>query len=143
VYLYIINGALNPISGSTKKMSLHELFGDLIYSYTRKQAIADGILIDVTSMFPSDTRLFKYPVAITREIWNLIEGKNAGVWVWDICWMCTKFVVSSPDESTIITKCHLPSAPGSEEDECYDLKAVCHPGDNLEPVITIMFIDQD
>ena len=48
------------------------LFGDLIFSYTRKQAIEDGVLVDLTSKFPKDTRLFKYPVACTSAIWSIV-----------------------------------------------------------------------
>src|SRR5664279_1397938 len=39
------------------------VFGDVIYSYTRKQAIKDGVLVDITEM--AKEAGLKYPVAIT------------------------------------------------------------------------------
>src|ERR1019366_7436165 len=39
------------------------VFGDVIYSYTRKQAIEDGVLVDITEM--AKEAGIKYPVAIT------------------------------------------------------------------------------
>ncbi len=124
-------------------MDLKDLFGDPIHSYTRKQAIEDGILVDVTALYPSDTRMYKYPVAITSEIWSLIEGKNEAVWVWDICWMSINYVVSRPDDSTVIFEVLLPVKKGSERTTTYRLTSKCHPGDDWEPVITIMLEGQD
>lgn len=123
-----------------RNMSLQEYFGNPFTAYSRQQAIEDGYLIEVSELFPRDTRFFKYPVAVTRDIWNLIEGKNAGAWIYDICWMCTKYILDRPDESSVRSRCNLPAAPGSKEDKAYDLVAICHPGDNMEPVITIKII---
>src|ERR1035441_8107595 len=39
------------------------VFGNVIYSYTRKQAIEDGVLVDITEM--AKEAGIKYPVAIT------------------------------------------------------------------------------
>lgn len=124
-------------------MSLYDLFGDPIHKYTRKQAIEDGVLIDVSTKYPRDTRMYKFPVAITSEVWALIAGKNEAVWVWDICYMSIKYVVERPDPSTVIFKVILPSEPGSGKTETYRLKGICSPGDDMEPVITIMFENQD
>jgi hypothetical protein len=118
-------------------MDMHEYFGKAIYSYGRTQAIKDGYLKDVTSMFPDATRIFKYPVAITKDLWDLIEGKNASTWVKDICSMAALYKVMEIDPTTIITKCNLPTETGSEKTKCFTLKSKCEPGDNFEPVITI------
>ena len=39
------------------------VFGNVIYSYTRKQAIEDGVLVDITDV--AKEAGIKYPVAIT------------------------------------------------------------------------------
>jgi len=43
----------------------NDLFAECntIFTYTRAQAIADGVLVDLSTSFPSDTRLFKWPIA--------------------------------------------------------------------------------
>ena len=41
---------------------------EMIYSYTRRQAIEDGVLIDLTQ-WAKETG-FKYPVACTATVWN-------------------------------------------------------------------------
>ena len=46
-----------------------ELFGPVIHSYTRAQAFADGVLVDVTNATDASGRKlspFKFPVAFTR-----------------------------------------------------------------------------
>jgi hypothetical protein len=120
------------------------LFGDLIFSYTRKQAIEDGVLVDLTSRFPKDTRLFKYPIACTSAIWNIVTeacektGEDLGAYVWDMCWMAINFRVEKLGHSTVLFKCSIPL--GVKE---YILKMMVHGGDNGEPVITIMLPDED
>ena len=50
-------------------------WGEPIYRYTRAQAIADGVLVDLTSAADGQGQLlckqagFKVPVAITRAAW--------------------------------------------------------------------------
>ena len=55
---------------------MRELFkdADVIYSYTRAQAIDDGVLV----AFPEMQKLFgeagiTIPVALTTSVWNLVE----------------------------------------------------------------------
>ena len=49
-------------------MSNGKDFGNVIYSYTRAQAIADGVLIDVTD--EAKAHGFKVPVAITDHLFH-------------------------------------------------------------------------
>lgn len=127
----------------TQNNSLTEIFGEVISRYTRAQAIEDGILADVSTMFPNDTRIYKFPVAFTTTLWDIIEGENAGAWVWDICYMSTKCIVARPNGSTVIFKCILPRKKGSMATKTYMLKATCSAGDNMEPVITICHRTED
>lgn len=48
-----------------------EIFGDLIYSYTRAQALADGVLVDITEC--ARRAGIRYPAACTAAVWALIE----------------------------------------------------------------------
>lgn len=47
---------------------LTEIFGDVIHSYTRAEAIADGVLVDVSEM--AREAGFRFPVAVTRAVWD-------------------------------------------------------------------------
>jgi hypothetical protein len=51
---------------SIKKDGSESLFGEVIFSYTRAQAIADRVLIDVT---PTALKAgFRFPVAVTAAL---------------------------------------------------------------------------
>lgn len=136
------------VSNQSFMPSMEEIFGEVISSYSRAQAIEDGVLIDLTALFPSDTRLYKWPVACTSAVWGLIEKacprdkkgtielRDAGPWVWDLCWMSIKAKTKtlSPRENLFV--CTIGRKAST-------FKAICGPGDNLEPVITIMLRDED
>lgn len=50
---------------------------DVIHVYTRKQAIDDGVLVDLTEWGSADKGFlggFQCPVAVTREVWTMIEA---------------------------------------------------------------------
>jgi len=125
-----------------KKSSAVETFGPVIYSYSRAQAIEDGVLVDLTANFPNDTRLYKWPVACTSPVWDLIEKASLkihggpGPWVWDLCWMSVKAKTKELSPSAHLFVCTI-------DRKTYSFKAVCGPGDHGEPVITIMLPDED
>ena len=48
-----------------------ELFGDLIYSYTRAEALADGVLVDVSER--AKRAGIRHPTACTAGVWSLID----------------------------------------------------------------------
>jgi hypothetical protein len=56
---------------SNKTDRSESLFGEVIFSYTRAQAIADRALIDVT---PTAAEAgFRFPVAVTSDLMGAIE----------------------------------------------------------------------
>jgi hypothetical protein len=123
-------------------------FGNVIYAYTRAQAIADGILVDLSARYPDEVRqLYKFPVAVTATVWGIIEaGVAAGVGndyagvVWDLLFMSQKGISRriSPAEhlfDVIIT--------GAGPDKYFTFRAICGPGDGAESVVTIMLPNED
>jgi hypothetical protein len=78
--------------GVKKKKLVDPVFGELIYSYTRAQAIEDGVLVDVTKMareagFTGNTAVTQALWATIHEIpenftWESIEGR-----LWDVLWL--------------------------------------------------------
>lgn len=127
---------------------MNELFGSIVHSYTRADAIADGVLVDLTAAYPEECRLYRYPVACTAAVWSLVDqavtnrrhfNDEAGV-VWDILYMSQKGIIARPDAQTVLFQVVI---TGSGKKKIHTMKAVCGPGDNLEPVISIMLPSED
>jgi hypothetical protein len=126
---------------------------DVIYTYTRANAIADGVLVDLSANFPDEcSQLYKYPVAATAAVWRIIEQAVAGDSsnslkgvVWDLLWMSQKGISKRLDPTQHLFTVIITGAGGSrfERNQHYEFKAMCHPGDTAEPVITILQPDED
>ena len=116
---------------------------DLISAYSRADALADGLLVDVTET--AREAGFLYPVALTRAAWELCvavspPAKRAGNdergRLWDVISMLRWAIGRSrggPDiafEVLCVTTSVRPSRVA--------LRAVVGPGDDAEPVVTVM-----
>jgi hypothetical protein len=121
---------------------------EVISSYSRAQAIEDGVLVDLSTIAPEVCRQhYKHPVACTTGVWAIIERAIAnekwmndlnGV-VHDILWMsraCARAIDASSRLFTVIIT-------GAGRQRTYTFKIVCGPGDNAEPVITVMLPNED
>lgn len=119
----------------------------VIYAYTRAQAIDDGVLVDVSATAVEAG--IRYPVALTCRVWNEIvepdeesakQGQDAAGRLWDVLCMFRHGALGSPSGDTLIYGLYVVR---DGRQEFVSLKAVCGPGDTAEPVITIMFPDED
>ncbi len=129
-------------------MTMAELFGPVISSYTRADAIADGVLIDVSETASEAGIVF--PVAVTSAVWAEYVAVPEGVQcqdeagrLWDILWMLKCAIKSGPSGSFISFGVHVRNDNRNRTPPLRQLKAVCGPGDNAEPVITIMLPEED
>lgn len=122
-------------------------FSEVIYSYTRKQALEDGVLVDLNQFIPIHESGYKYPIACTETVWNIINAavKNKkycndyeGV-IWDIIYM-SRFKSQAISASTHLYKVII---TGVSRQRTFTFKIMVHPGDNMEPVITIMLPEED
>ena len=121
---------------------------EVIHTYTRQQAIEDGVLVDLSTAFPSDTRLFKWNVCCTDSVWSLIERAaekdevEIGTYIWDVCFMAHMAVTAVRDSGNpeLFFKVCLPL--GTPEQK---LKMVCGPigPDDPSPCLTIMQPHED
>ena len=123
---------------------LENLFGEMVYSYTREQAIKDGNLVDVSEM--GKEAGFNIPVAITRSLHSIIEDipprshyQSYQGRLWDILFMGNLAARNNLDTDTLYYKLILTHG----RNKYITLKMVLHGGDNGEPVITIMLSDED
>ena len=120
---------------------------EVISSYSRAQAIEDGVLIDLSAASEVCRQHYKYPIAVTAAVWGIIDkavkkkkycNDLNGV-VHDILWMSRKCFLTV-DESTRIFQVII---LGSGRQRNFEFKMVCGPGDDTLPVMTIMGLDED
>lgn len=117
------------------------MFNDAEYisSYTRSEAIEDGVLVDVTEIAKEVG--FRYPVAVTSAVWDLLEldvddvDQSINGRLMDLLFIC--YVYARKTASSVL---HFPLTIIGKN---YRFKSICHPGDNLEPVVTIMLPEED
>ena len=130
-------------------MSDKNIFSDfeVISTYTRKQAIEDGVLIDVTPM--AKEAGFKWHTAVTSGLWydyiipseelikqaQSIEGR-----LWDVLNVLRMEVRNSQGA---IINFKVIFLMGDSKKKYVDLKCIAGPGDKGEPVLTIMLPEED
>jgi len=119
---------------------------EVIHCYTRREALADGVLVDVTEL--AREAGFRFPVAVTHAVWASYVAVPKGVSgqcekgrLWDILWM-TRCAAAQSHGREMAVKLFVRNADNTEP-ELVRLKALCHPGDDGEAVITIMLPDED
>ena len=124
-------------------------FGPIIYAYTRAQAIADGVQVDITTT--AQEAGIRFPVFITRTAFALyvtvppdVTGQDEAGRLWDVVWMLRFAIRKAPPGQT-----RLPFALYVRNDNhaprLIKLIATCGPLDlaKPEPAITIMMPDED
>jgi hypothetical protein len=130
-------------------MDMQELFGEVISTYTRAQAIEDGVLVDLMQEDMADIARehFKHPIACTASVWSImqraVENKRhcndyAGV-LHDMLWMARNSR-NYLNESTVLFEVII---TGASRKKYYTFKMVCGPGDDAAPVMTVMLPEED
>lgn len=113
----------------------------IISQYTRAQALADGELVDVSAT--TREAGIKYPVALTREAWALCVALSPAAEramndeagrLWDVAWM----LANAARHGGRLVMFQVACVTTRERPTLVELKAICGPGDNGEPVITVM-----
>jgi hypothetical protein len=127
-------------------------FGPIIYGYSRAQAIADGVLIDVSTI--AREAGFTVPVAMTSAAWadfvewsdhdsSLQTHQDESGRLWDVLWM-SHLVAQRAQGGTVAVQFYR--VPRGGEDRM-PRKTTLHmnigPGDAAEPVITLMLPGED
>lgn len=128
------------------------IFGEPIFSYSRAEAISDGVLIDVSAM--AKQAGFALPVALTAAAWSdcvawfdedsarQTNQDQAGR-LWDVLW-CARNAAKSATGSRVAFKVwRIPRGGHTRIPAQAVLHAVIGPGDSGEPVITLMRHNED
>ena len=134
---------------NTHPQDLTEIFGHPIYTYTRAQAVADGLQVEVTKT--AQEAGIRFPMFITRAVYDTyvtvppgLTGQDEAGRLWDLVWM-TRFAIirSRPGVD------RLPVALYVRNDDVRSrlvkLVATCGPidVDDPAPAITLMMPEED
>lgn len=134
---------------------------DIIYSYTRAQAIEDGVLIDVTET--AKEAGFVYPVAVTAGVWaeciavqEYTTDQDEAGRLWDVLWMLRCAIArpqraaelgqppqnDEPPQNRVTFELYVKQNDARPAD-VVRLWSLCGLGDDAKPVITIMLPNED
>jgi hypothetical protein len=130
-------------------------FGDVIYSYTRKQAVADGVQVEVTKT--AQEAGIKFPMFLTRAVFDSfvavpegVSGQDEAGRLWDIVWMTRFAIQRSRGHTKAGAACtRLPVALYVRNDNraprLVKLVATCGALDidDPQPAISVMLPDED
>ena len=131
---------------------LAEIFGSPIHIYTRAEAIEDGSLVDV-SLVASEAG-FTIPVAVTANVWadcvawsesdstRQIYQDESGR-LWDVLWMARQAARKGQGPRLAFQLYRVPRGGRGKSPRLVTLSMVIGPGDDGEPVITIMMPGED
>jgi hypothetical protein len=131
---------------------------DVISSYTRAEAIADGVLVDASAM--AREAGWKIPVALTSAVWQDCVRwapedtkrkrcpQDESGRMWDVLWMsivaarrhiqlCQANASLDPGRCAMVVY-RVPRGGATMEPECVELKIIIDGGDAREPVATIL-----
>jgi hypothetical protein len=117
----------------------------VISSYTRAQALADGVLVDVSKL-AGEVGII-YPTAMTAAVWaNYVKvpkkatGQDETGRLWDILNMLRIAIKGSSKTDQVHFSVIVKNGRSTKP---IQLKSICGPGDSAEPVVTIMLPEED
>ena len=124
-------------------------FGEVIFAYTRKQALADGVQVDVSTT--AKEAGIKFPMFLTRAVFDTfvaipsgMTGQDEAGRLWDIVWM-TRFAIlrARPGVDRIPVALYVRN--DNRAARLVKLIATCGPldMDDPQPAITVMLPDED
>jgi hypothetical protein len=124
------------------------VFADAEYIsvYTRAEAIEDGVLKDVSEL--AREAGFVYPVAIELDLYARLDpnerdvalGQDFTGRMWDVLTMMKGAANRTPRTDRLhfqVVIQEVEKVAAEPKMNTLDLRAVCLPGDNFEPVITV------
>jgi hypothetical protein len=124
-------------------------FGEVIYSYTRAQAVADGVQVEVSKVAAEAG--IRFPVFLTRTVYEAFVTVPPGVTaqdeagrLWDIVWML-RFAIRKARAETNRMPFALYVRNDNRAAKLIKLIATCGPLDidDPQPAITVMMPDED
>ena len=124
-------------------------FGEVIYAYTRAQAIADGFQVDVTKT--AQEAGIRFPVFLTRSVFDAfvtvpqgVTGQDEAGRLWDVVWML-RFAIRKAASGQDRLPFALYVRNDNRAPRLVKLIATCgaFDMDDPQPAITVMLPDED
>ena len=132
-------------------MNKHDesIFGKVVFTYTRAEAIADGVLKDVSQT--AKEAGFSVPTALTANLWHLISDipkycahEDVEGRLWDVLWMARYGIMKHGRNTDQVNfKVLLNTKWDNRRKRLQNYTAKVHPGDHGETVITIGINEND
>ena len=122
---------------------------NIIFSYTRAQALNDGVLVDVSDL--AREAGFKWPVAVTDHLYHSIivpslelvaEGQSITGRLWDLLQVLRYTIANSKDDTYLQFSVLFVMSSGASPVPV-EIISVAGPGDDGDPVITCMLEGDD
>ena len=139
---------------ASNEHAVESFIGNVISSYTRAQAIEDGVLIDASNM--AREAGFKWPVALTAAAWtDCVEWseddseqqvpQDQSGRLWDLLFMASHAIRTRKEsgDRLMFRLYRVPRDGHSTRAVLVTLKLIVGPGDSGEPVITLMLPHED
>jgi hypothetical protein len=124
-------------------------FGEVIYAYTRKQAVADGFQVDVSKVAAEAG--IRFPVFLTRSVFDAyvtvppnVNGQDEAGRLWDVVWML-RFAIRKAAQGHNRLPLALYVRNDNRAPRLVKLVATCgaFDMDDARPAITVMLPDED
>ena len=94
----------HPMKEEPTQADRENFFGGVIYAYTRSQAVADGVQVDVTKT--AQEAGIKFPMFLTRAVFDNyvavppdVTGQDEAGRLWDLVWMARFAILRSHDHT--------------------------------------------
>jgi len=142
------------MSNTSDQHAAESFFGEVISTYTRAQAIEDGVLVDAGPI--ANEVGFKLSVALTAAVWadcvawtdddsqtNAFQDQSGRLF--DVLFMASFAIRTSADsgDRLLYELYRVPRDGYSTEAKSVTLKLIIGPGDHGEPVMTVMLLNED
>jgi hypothetical protein len=124
-------------------------FDEIIYSYTRAHAIADGMQVDVSPV--AQEAGIRFPVFLTRTVYDAyvtvppdVTGQDEAGRLWDVVWML-RFAIRKAQPGQARMPFALYVRNDNRRARLVKLIATCGALDagDPQPAITVMMPDED
>ena len=118
---------------------------EVIHAYTQAQAIEDGVLVDLSDL--AREAGFRFPVVVTQGVWGVLNptkeleaaGQDMAGRAWDMLTILSHGIRSASRTDEVRFSPLFVREPGQKV-ESVAMWAKCGPGDDSEPVITVMLL---